>query len=173
MEISLKSTAGRSIFKLCRISLTARSRGSKLITVTIFHKEDNIADNRKYNRSKQRDRILALLQENGSHPSADWLYTRLKDEFPNLSVGTIYRNLNILIDQGLINKIEFGSTFDRFDANLAPHYHFICNRCGSITDLDLPIDSSLNSRVNEQTQHTALQHKIEFYGLCDRCSQEE
>jgi len=97
----------------------------------------------------------------------------LKDEFPNLSVGTIYRNLNILLDQGLIKKIDFGSTFDRFEANVAPHYHFVCDGCGSIIDLDLPIDPGLDSRVNEQTPYTALRHKIEFYGLCNRCAKEE
>ncbi|WP_319417098.1 transcriptional repressor [Marispirochaeta aestuarii] len=129
-----------------------------------------MAKNRRYNRSRQRDRILELLRETGDHPTADWLYTQLKDEFPNLSVGTIYRNLNILLDQGLIKKIDFGSTFDRFEANTAPHYHFICDRCGSIIDLDLPIDPDLDSRVNDRTPYTALRHKIEFFGLCNRCS---
>ncbi|WP_319560974.1 transcriptional repressor [Marispirochaeta sp.] len=128
--------------------------------------------NRKYKRSRQRDRILELLQGTGDHPTADWLYTQLKDEFPHLSVGTIYRNLNILIEQGLIKKIDFGSTYDRFDANITPHYHFICERCGSIIDLELTIDPSLDTRVNTQTPYTALRHRIEFYGLCDRCAKE-
>jgi Fur family transcriptional regulator, peroxide stress response regulator len=80
--------------------------------------------------------------------------------------------LNILIEQGLIKKIDFGSTYDRFDANITPHYHFICERCGSIIDLELTIDPSLDTRVNTQTPYTALRHRIEFYGLCDRCAKE-
>lgn len=93
----------------------------------------------------------------------------MKGEFPNLSMGTVYRNLHILIAQGLIKKIDFGSTFDRFDANVGPHYHFICERCGSIIDLELPIDESLNERVSRATPFAAHRHRIEFFGICDRC----
>ena len=87
-------------------------------------------------------------------------------------MGTVYRNLNILMDQGLIKKIDFGSTYDRFDANIGPHYHFICERCGAIMDLQLPIDESLNQRVNQATPHAARRHRIEFFGVCDRCQED-
>jgi len=123
----------------------------------------------KYKRSKQRERILELLQRTGRHPTADWVYNELKEEFPNLSMGTVYRNLTVLMEQGLINKIDFGSTFDRFDANTGPHYHFICDQCGAIVDLELPVDPSLNDRVTDATPFTAQRHRIEFYGVCDRC----
>ena len=122
-----------------------------------------------YKRSRQRERILALLQSTGCHPTADWIYERLKSEFPTLSMGTVYRNLNILMDQGLIKKIDFGSTFDRFEANIGPHYHFICERCGSIIDLELPVEQSLNERVNRTTPYSVHRHRIEFFGVCDRC----
>ena len=126
----------------------------------------------KYKRSKQRDRIYALLQSTGTHPTASWVYDRLKSEFPDLSMGTVYRNLNILVEQGLIRKIDFGSTFDRYDANIDPHYHFICERCGSITDLALPMDDSLHHRVENGTNLKVTRHRIEFYGICERCAQE-
>jgi Fur family peroxide stress response transcriptional regulator len=125
--------------------------------------------NSTYKRSRQRERILELLQGTGRHPAADWIYRQLKDEFPNLSMGTVYRNLSILIEQGLVKRIDFGSTFDRFDANVGPHYHFICERCGAIIDLELPIDESLNERVNRATPLAAHRHRIEFYGICERC----
>ena len=125
-----------------------------------------------YKRSKQRERILELLRSTGSHPTADWIYQQMKREFADLSMGTVYRNLNILIEQGLIKKIDFGSTFDRFDANIGPHYHFVCERCGSISDLALPIDAGLNERVNQNTPFRASRHRIEFYGVCDRCASE-
>ena len=86
-------------------------------------------------------------------------------------MGTVYRNLNILMDQGLVKKIDFGSTFDRFDANIGPHYHFICERCGSIIDLELPVDESLNQRVTQATPYDAHRHRIEFFGVCDRCQE--
>jgi Fur family transcriptional regulator, peroxide stress response regulator len=81
--------------------------------------------------------------------AATWHYDRMKQEFKNLSMGTVYRNLSILMDQGLINKIDFGSTFDRFDANVQPHYHFVCEQCGRIFDLELPVAGELNEQVTE------------------------
>lgn len=125
--------------------------------------------NKRYKYSRQRERILELLRSTDSHPTAIWLYDMLKEEFPGLSIGTIYRNLRILTEQGLINKIDFGSTFDRFDANTSPHYHFICERCGSITDLPISIDNELNKWVKKVSGHNARSHRIEFFGLCESC----
>jgi Fur family peroxide stress response transcriptional regulator len=125
-----------------------------------------------YKRSRQRERIYGLLKSTGIHPTASWIYDRLKSEFPGLSMGTVYRNLNILVEQGLIRKIDFGSTFDRYDANTDPHYHFMCERCGSIIDIPTPIDDSLNEMVERTTGLKARRHRIEFYGLCGRCSAE-
>jgi Fur family peroxide stress response transcriptional regulator len=124
---------------------------------------------KQFKRSRQRDRILEILTGTGIHPTASWVYDKLKKEFPDLSLGTVYRNLNILIEQGLIRKIDFGSTFDRYDANISPHYHFICERCGSISDLDIPMFKELNSKVNSTTQFKPNRHRIEFYGLCSSC----
>jgi Fur family peroxide stress response transcriptional regulator len=84
-------------------------------------------------------------------------------------MGTVYRNLNILIEQGLVKKIDFGSTFDRFEANLTQHYHFICENCGCILDLNLPVDEALNKKVTSSTPFLANRHRIEFYGLCENC----
>ena len=131
---------------------------------------EGISQPKRFNRSRQRSRILELLRGTGRHPTADWVYDQLKGEFPNLSMGTVYRNLSILIEQGLTAKIDFGSTFDRFDANTTPHHHFVCEECGAITDLELPIDHDLDERVKEATQFTVLRHRIEFYGLCETCS---
>ncbi len=122
-----------------------------------------------YKKSKQRDRILELLKTTGSHPSADWLYEKLKAEFPRLSMGTIYRNLSILEKQGLVKKIDFGSTYDRFEANITPHYHFICEVCGAIKDLELPVEYQLEKKVEEETHMTVHKHRIEFFGICNAC----
>ena len=130
---------------------------------------DNTEKDKRFRRSKQRDQILELLRSTGIHPTASWIYDNLKNEFPDLSMGTVYRNLNILIEQGLVKKIDFGSTFDRFDANIGPHYHFICENCGSIIDLELPIDDELNEMINNFTNFKANRHRIEFFGLCDSC----
>ena len=125
----------------------------------------------KYRRSKQRQRILELLHATETHPTANWLYDKLRNEFPNLSMGNVYRNLNILVEQDLIGKIGFGSTFDRFDANVEQHYHFVCEDCGTMVDLELPVDSQLNDKVNETTNLKARRHNIQFYGLCGKCAE--
>jgi len=100
------------------------------------------------------------------------LYEKLKGEFRNLSMGTVYRNLGILVDQGLAKRIDFGSTFDRFDANTEPHYHFICEQCHRIFDLEIPIDEKLNIQAENATSFTVLNHQIQFYGVCGKCRAE-
>ncbi len=126
---------------------------------------------RKYGRSRQRDRILQLLRGADNHPAAPWLYNRLRKDFPDLSMGTLYRNLKILVGQGIIGKIDFGGAFDRYDPIVSPHYHFICDRCGTITDLAVPVDEGLNERVRNFSGHRALRHRIEFFGICESCGE--
>lgn len=121
-------------------------------------------------RSKQRNRILELLRSTVSHPTADWLYQQLKIEFQQLSMGTVYRNLSILINQGLVKKIHFGSTFDRFEANIKPHYHLICESCGKILDFEMPIYDDLNKQAKQLTTFNIRHHKIEFFGVCKNCN---
>lgn len=114
--------------------------------------------------------MLELLRSTETHPTANWLYGKLRKEFPDLSMGTVYRNIGILVQQGLINRIAFGSTFDHLDANLKAHYHFVCERCNSITDLDVPRDESLNALLDTHRGFEVRRHEVEFYGLCPKCS---
>ncbi len=122
-------------------------------------------------QSKQRTRLLQLLRATDSHPTADRLYQQLKNEFPNLSLGTVYRNLALLIEQGEVKKIHCGSTFDRFEANIQPHYHLICESCGKIMDLEMPmLYNDLNEQAKQLTTFIINHHKIEFFGICQQCS---
>ena len=123
----------------------------------------------KYKRSRQRERILSILQHTDTHPTASWLYDELKKEFNNLSMGTVYRNLNILVDQRLVKKIEAGSGFDRFDANIETHYHFICKKCGSIDDLSMTPLKELNAKAEKETGYRVESHRLDFHGLCPDC----
>ena len=86
-------------------------------------------------QSKKRDAMLALLQRTVRHPSADWVYQQMKGEFPDLSLGTVYRNLNHLYAHGLIRRVGVVNGQERYDGMVAPHSHFICDRCGTILDL--------------------------------------
>ena len=126
-------------------------------------------DQKIFRQSRQRTRILELLRSTEIHPTADWLYEKLKNEFPRLSLGTVYRNLSILVEQGLAKKIHFGSTFDRFEANIKPHYHLICELCGKIFDFEMAIYDDLNFQAKQLTNFTIRHHKLEFFGICEKC----
>jgi len=120
--------------------------------------------------SRQRERILELLRSTSSHPTADWLYEKLKKEFPRLSLGTVYRNLALLTDQGAVKKIQFGSTFDRFEARVEPHYHLICDNCKNIIDLEMKPLTDLTEKANRLSKDFAIHsHRVDFYGLCAHC----
>ena len=122
-----------------------------------------------YRQTRQRQRILQLLRGTEVHPTADWIYAQMKQEFPRLSLGTIYRNLNILITQGLVRKIHSGSTFDRFEANMTNHYHLICESCGRIMDLDMNVQKELEDLAGQLTDFTITKHQINFFGICSDC----
>jgi Fur family peroxide stress response transcriptional regulator len=123
----------------------------------------------KTRRSRQRNRIFEILEKSRNHPTANWIYDRLRKEFPNLSMGTVYRNLGVLVEQGLVNRIDFGSTFDRYEARILPHYHFICESCGSVTDLEVPVDETLTKKLRKATGLRATRHEIRLYGTCRTC----
>lgn len=122
-----------------------------------------------YRNTKQRQRMLEILRQTVSHPTAVWLYDELKPEFPSLSLGTVYRNLGILEDQGLLNKITSGSTFDRFDGNVKPHAHFRCTDCGNLYDIKEVDTSALLQEANTNCGHYIENFTIECRGICESC----
>lgn len=125
---------------------------------------------KRYKRSRQRQRILSVLQGTKTHPTAAWLYETLKSEFPDLSLGTVYRNLGILQEQGLVQVLRSGSAFDRFDANTATHYHCICRSCGKVEDVEMPINLELEKEAAQYLGHPVEGHRLDFYGLCVQCA---
>ncbi|GAB4366360.1 MAG: transcriptional repressor [Spirochaetales bacterium] len=120
-------------------------------------------------KSDLRNRILELLKSTGDHPTAAWVFDKLRDEFPRVAVGTVYRNLNILVSEGLVKNISFNEPIERYDGNLSEHYHFICERCGSIRDLDLEPLKSIETRVEKHAGVDVTRHRIDFYGVCPAC----
>jgi Fe2+ or Zn2+ uptake regulation protein len=123
----------------------------------------------KYRKSRQREKILDLLKHTDTHPDADWVYNRLKKQIPNLSLGTVYRNLRILVQQGQILKLPFGSTFDRYDGCISPHYHVICESCGSVYDFNMPENIDINRMAQPHSPCIITSHRIDFYGMCQKC----
>jgi Fe2+ or Zn2+ uptake regulation protein len=123
----------------------------------------------KYRMTKQKRVILDVLKNTKSHPTADWVYDKVKKKIPNISLGTVYRNLNILKNQGEILELSFGKGFSRFDGNSANHYHFTCEHCGRILDIDGEWPSSFQEEVSKSMGVTIARHRLEFYGSCQDC----
>ncbi len=119
--------------------------------------------------SKQRDAIKSFLMTRYDHPTAETVYLNVKKEFPNISLGTVYRNLSLLSEIGEIQKLSTGIGPDRFDGNPAPHYHFICNQCGSVLDLDVTGLDHINVLASQNFDGEIEGHLIYFYGKCPDC----
>lgn len=119
--------------------------------------------------SKQRDAILRVLQGTVSHPTADWIYDRVREEIPSISLGTVYRNLAVLTESGIILKLDVGDGTDHFDANSRPHYHLFCQTCKNVIDIRLPYIENLNKKAEETDNVRVNMHGIIFYGLCPNC----
>ena len=123
-------------------------------------------------RTKQREAILQVLRGTTSHPTADWVYQEVRKEMPHVSLGTIYRNLRTLSEHGEIRELAYGSHHSRFDANAESHYHFICDSCGCVEDLDMPIMQELEEKVEKLGDYQVVTHRLEFHGICPSCSDE-
>lgn len=122
--------------------------------------------------TKQKQLILDILRGTKSHPTADWVYEEARKAIPDISLGTVYRNLNVLKEKGQILELNYGSTYSRFDGNPVNHYHFVCEGCGSVYDVDLPVQEAVNRLVEEKEGFRVTSHRLEFYGRCDNCKQD-
>ena len=121
--------------------------------------------------SRQRESIKNCLMGRYDHPTADTLYTNIREEYPNISLGTVYRNLNLLVELGEIQKLTCGDGKDRFDADTSPHYHFVCRNCGSVIDLPMTLAADVEHQAAECLKGATVDsHMIYFYGTCPDCS---
>lgn len=123
--------------------------------------------------SRQRNMIKEFLVGREDHPTADVVYMNVRKQNPNISLGTVYRNLTLLADIGEIKRIRLGDGVDHFDADTTPHYHFICKECGNIIDLEMDnIDDILNL-AGANFDGKIEGHFTYFYGICKDCSDEK
>lgn len=122
------------------------------------------------NKSRQRDMILKVLSSTKSHPTAEWIYQQARQQMPNISLGTVYRNLSKLAEVGEILKLDVGDGFDHFDATATPHYHMVCNSCGRVLDVEMDYDRDLDAKAKRSTGGKIDGHSVIFYGCCQDCS---
>lgn len=119
--------------------------------------------------SRQRECIRNYLVSTKEHPTADTVYINVKKEFPNISLGTVYRNLNLLAANGEIIKISTPQGGDRFDGRLEPHTHFFCTKCGQIFDMEMKNFPEIIRSASEGFAGTIDHYEIAFYGECKDC----
>lgn len=121
--------------------------------------------------SRQRDSIKAFLSTRKDHPTAEIVYKNVRQSFPNISLGTVYRNLTLLADLGEITRLRVGDGADHFDYDTSPHYHFVCSECGCIMDMELPPMELLTDAARQSFEGNIEGHVTFFYGQCNKCIQ--
>lgn len=119
--------------------------------------------------SRQREVIKESLMNREDHPTADMIYMDVREIFPNISLGTVYRNLQLLTDLGEIQKLNVGDGVDHFDAKTFPHYHFICKECGSVIDLQMENIDTIKDIAGVNFDGQIAGHITYFYGICGNC----
>ena len=121
-------------------------------------------------RFKKRDAILDCVRSTKVHPSADWVYARLKPDISDLSLGTVYRNLALFKEQGLITSLGTVKGVERFDGNNDPHVHFVCNCCGDVSDLmEIHLPPELTTEATAACGGTIQTSQLIFTGKCRNC----
>lgn len=120
--------------------------------------------------SRQREQIKSFLKTRKDHPTADTVYKNVRNQNPRISLGTVYRNLTLLAQDGEINRLSLGDGVDRFDADISPHYHFICQKCGQVLDLQMDSIEEITKIASQNFQGRIAGHMTYFYGLCCGCA---
>jgi Fur family peroxide stress response transcriptional regulator len=124
-------------------------------------------------RSQQRDRILSWLRATDTHPTAREIHAGLLPELSDLSLGTVYRNLEVLVAERAAEEVACAGGVARYDANLEPHHHFHCERCRRILDVDVPAPKGLAKRLAVRHGLQSRRVGISFFGICPGCESQE
>ncbi len=124
-------------------------------------------------KSLQRDAILKVVKNTNSHPGAEWIYEQVKKEIPNISMGTIYRNLRLLANNGQIKDLSIPGTPNRFDGRTSNHHHLVCEKCGRIFDLDESLDRDMEDKIFQKTRFKVRVQYLKFIGLCSDCHEQD
>ena len=126
---------------------------------------------KRQNFSKKREAIFRSICSTDTHPTAEWVYNQLKPEFPDLSLGTVYRNISMFKERGMVISVGTVNGQERFDGNVKPHPHFICTKCGAVIDVNQitgdnrSLDYSVASAYGFQVDY----HRLCFFGTCAAC----
>jgi Fur family ferric uptake transcriptional regulator len=129
---------------------------------------------KKFRRNtQQRQVILEELQSLQTHPTATELYEKVRQRLPKISLGTVYRNLELLSQGGLVHKLEFAGTEARFDGQTMDHFHVRCTQCGRLDDVHELQADLIQKEPNELGGYEILGHRLEFIGICPECREQK
>lgn len=124
--------------------------------------------------SRQRTLVYEAVHSSHQHPNAEEVYEAVRQQLPEISLGTVYRNLNLLEEMGMIIRIQTSGGADRFDADITPHPHLICTECGRVIDLNCNIDHEMQQLEQAlKASNVQIQRiQLRVWGLCDQCSKQ-
>ena len=123
--------------------------------------------------TRQRREIMREVENSRCHLTADEVYNRVRQSMPRISLGTVYRNLEALAEQNMLRKLEFCGGQRRYEANVNPHYHMTCEKCGCVADMPLEKINELEDAVGVNGGFLVNGFKLEFFGICPRCNKED
>lgn len=138
-----------------------------------MNSEDFLESKQKFRMTHQREVILEEIRKISTHPTADEIYETVRKRLPRISLGTIYRNLEILSTCGLIQKIGPVSSQMRFDGDTRNHYHIRCDYCGRVEDAPIESVDNIENAVRKISDYSIIGHRLEFVGICPKCKKEE
>jgi Fur family peroxide stress response transcriptional regulator len=121
--------------------------------------------------STKRDAILRVIQSTTSHPGAQWVYERLKPAIPDLSLGTVYRNIKLFQEERQIISVGVVNGEERFDGQVSPHPHLVCSGCGRVIDLPCPAPETLKLLADGKADFNIDYRRTTFYGVCGECGE--
>jgi Fur family ferric uptake transcriptional regulator len=119
--------------------------------------------------TRQRRLILEYVRRSRSHPTADEVYEAVRRDLPHVSLGTVYRNLDVLSRCGVIHRLELAGTMSRFDGRHDGHSHVRCVECGRLDDVNVALPEGLDKLCSQASGYCVRAHKLEFHGLCPDC----
>ena len=124
----------------------------------------------KLSNTTQRKVIVEELKKLKTHPTADELYAIVRERLPQISLGTVYRNLELLSEKKEILKLELTGKQKRFDGNICEHYHLRCSNCGRVEDIEIEELSDIEKKLNALVENMKLDgYRLELNGLCEHC----
>lgn len=123
----------------------------------------------KFRMTRQRQAILEELKKVSCHPTADEVYDMVRLRLPRVSLGTVYRNLEMLSERGMIQKLDVAGTRRRFDGNARDHYHVRCIRCDRVEDVLVEPFAAIENALRGVSEYEIIGHQLEFIGLCPQC----